>query len=686
MSIRDYSVMSDDMEKYIEIKNVLILNRGEIACRIAKTLRKMGIRSIGIYSEIDRLSPHVRIVDEAYFIGDSVISESYMNKSLIIDFIRENNIQAVHPGFGMFSEDYTFAETMKEMGVVFIGPDSESMRLMGNKIISKIEAKKANVSLIEGYIGEINDFAQARKIIEDIGFPVIVKAADGGGGKGMRIINSIEHAEDAIKIAQSEALQSFGSNKVFIEKYLKDPRHIEIQVLADKYGNIVCLGERECSLQRRYQKVIEEAPSTFVDEKMRLAMYEQVTRLVKQVNYFSVGTVEFLVDLDKNFYFAEMNTRIQVEHTVTELITGIDLVEQMIRVARGEKLSMVQEDIVLDGCAIEARIYSEDPERNYSPSQGFVTEYVEPSLQNVRIDSGICKGYEVGIYYDAMISKICSYSNNRKNAVNILSSALDEYAIKGVKTNISFLQSLLNDRFISGDTTTSFIPELFPDGFVNSIENCKNEDSSLIIIVTISMYLTSYLSKMGNHSSSDDLYNIKSHFNNSDWVVFAIDKFVYKIKLLKIVSNNSFIFEYLGVHFEVEDIVYDGIFCKFILGGLKKSIKLFKTEIPTKFLVEKGCFHGIVNVLSNTEYKYLLEIHKNIVIEDSKSVISPTSGMLADICVNVGDSIKVGQQLVIITAMKANNFICSQRDGVVANINFEKLSLINEGDEILNFL
>lgn len=670
------------MAKYIEIENVLILNRGEIVCRIAKTLKKMGIKSIGVYSEIDRLSPHVRAVDEAYFIGGSIISQSYMNKEVILAFIRDHNIQAVHPGFGMFSEDHEFAKTMQEMGVIFIGPDSESMRLMGNKIISKIEAKKANVSLIEGYIGEINDFEQAKKIISDIGLPVIVKAADGGGGKGMRIIDSLESAEDAISIARSEALQSFGSNKVFIEKYLKDPRHIEIQVLADKHGNIVCLGERECSLQRRYQKVIEEAPSTFVDQKMRLAMYEQVKSLVKQVHYFSVGTVEFLVDADKNFYFAEMNTRIQVEHPVTELITGVDLIEQMIRVARGEKLLMCQEDIVLNGCAIEARVYAEDPENNYSPSQGVVMEYIEPALQNVRIDSGICKGYEVGVFYDAMMSKVCSYANNRKDAVNILLSALDEYAIKGVKTNISFLQSLLNERFIAGDTTTSFISELFPDGFVNSIDNCKQEDALLIIISSISMYLYTYFSKILDTNIATD----KRNFNNSDWCIFVIDKFLYQVKLLELISNNSFNFEYSGVRFEIENIYYDGVFCSFVLGGLKRSVKLFKTEIPTRFTIEKGCFYGVVNVLPKVEYQYLLEIHSNIVVQVSKAVVAPTAGMLTEIYVNVGDSVKIGQHLVMITAMKANNVICAERDGIIASVNFVKSSLLNEGDEILSFV
>jgi len=450
---------------------ILIANRGEIACRIIKTARRMGIATVAVYSEADRDALHVEMADEAVFIGAAPAAESYLVADKIIEACRQTGAQAVHPGYGFLSERASFCETLEAEGIVFIGPKPKAIRAMGDKIESKKFASAARVSTVPGHIGVIADIAHARIIAAEIGYPVMIKASAGGGGKGMRIAWSEAEVAEGFERASSEAKNSFGDDRLFIEKYIVEPRHIEIQVLADAHGNVLYLGERECSIQRRNQKVVEEAPSPFLDEATRRAMGEQSVALARAVDYQSAGTVEFIVDRDRNFYFLEMNTRLQVEHPVTELITGIDLVEQMIRVAAGEKLAMAQDDIRLDGWAIESRLYAEDPYRNFLPSIGRLTRYRPPAEGLfgeviVRNDTGVFEGAEIAMFYDPMVAKLCTWAPTRQLAIEAMSEALDGFVVDGVAHNLPFLSSLMkHPRWREGRLSTGFIAEEYPDGF-----------------------------------------------------------------------------------------------------------------------------------------------------------------------------------------------------------------------------
>ena len=449
---------------------ILIANRGEIACRVIRSCRRLGIATVAIYSEADRNALHVRMADEAWPVGPAPSAQSYLNVDRILEIIAASGAEAVHPGYGFLSENAEFARRLEEAGVVFIGPPQDAVRAMGDKIESKKLAVQAGVSTVPGYVGIIDTPDEAVRIAEDIGFPVMIKATAGGGGKGMRVVNRREEMAEGFRAAASEARSSFGDERVFIEKYITRPRHIEIQVLGDRQGNIVYLGERECSIQRRHQKVIEEAPSLFLTPEVRAAMGEQAVALARAVGYHSAGTVQFIVDQDRNFYFLEMNTRLQVEHPVTELVTGVDLVEQMIRVAAGEALTLEQKDVRLDGWAIEARVYAEDARRGFLPSIGRVTDYREPAGPGIRVDAGTFEGGEISMYYDPMIAKLIAYGEDRQQATERLLDALDGYDIRGVTTNLDFLSSLLaHPRFRQGDISTNFIAEEYPDGYQDPV-------------------------------------------------------------------------------------------------------------------------------------------------------------------------------------------------------------------------
>ena len=421
------------------IKSLLIANRGEIACRIIKTAKAMGIRTIAVYSEADSNSLHVSHADKAIYIGSSSATQSYLNQDRIMDAIKISGADAVHPGYGFLSENAIFAERLEKAGIIFVGPSANAIRSMGDKIEAKKIAKKAGVSIIPGYMGEIKDIKHATKIASKIGYPIMLKAAAGGGGKGMRVVYGPDEMKQALSSAQNEAKNNFSDSRTFIEKFIENPRHIEIQLIADKHKNYVCLGERECSIQRHHQKIIEEAPSSFVDPKTRKKMYSQAVSLAEKVNYFSAGTIEFIMDNNKNFYFLEMNTRLQVEHPVTEFITGIDIVEQMIRIASGENLPFKQKDINLNGWAFESRIYAEDPSTGFLPSTGKITTYKEPfNIDGVRIDTGVYEGGEVSMFYDPMISKLCTFAPDRQSAITIMQEALSKFIIRGISHNISF--------------------------------------------------------------------------------------------------------------------------------------------------------------------------------------------------------------------------------------------------------
>ncbi|MEA3221023.1 acetyl-CoA carboxylase biotin carboxylase subunit [Immundisolibacter sp.] len=463
-------------------KKILIANRGEIACRVIRSCQRLGIATVAIYSEADRNALHVRMADEAWPVGPAPSAQSYLDIDRILEVISAAGAQAVHPGYGFLSENAEFARRLEEAGVVFIGPPQGAVRAMGDKIESKKLAVEAGVNTVPGYVGIIDTPDEAVRIAEDIGFPVMIKATAGGGGKGMRVVNRREEMAEGFRAATSEARSSFGDDRVFIEKYITRPRHIEIQVLGDRQGNIVYLGERECSIQRRHQKVIEEAPSVFLTPEVRRAMGEQAVALARAVGYHSAGTVEFIVDQERNFYFLEMNTRLQVEHPVTELVTGVDLVEQMIRIAAGEPLALRQDDVTLTGWAIEARVYAEDARRGFLPSIGRLTDYQEPTGPGIRVDSGTYEGGEISMYYDPMIAKLIAYGEDRAQATARLVDALDSYDIRGVTTNLDFLGSLLSHpRFATGDISTNFIAEEYPDGYAEPPVDDKERELFAVI-------------------------------------------------------------------------------------------------------------------------------------------------------------------------------------------------------------
>src|SRR5215213_9245612 len=452
-------------------KRILIANRGEIACRVIKTARRMRIETVAVYSEADRDALHVDMADDAVLIGPPAAADSYLVMEKIIEACRKTGAEAVHPGYGFLSERESFPRALDKAGIVFIGPNAGAIAAMGDKIESKKAAAKANVSTVPGHLGVIEDDSQAVKIADEIGYPVMIKASAGGGGKGMRIAHSTSEVAEGFGLAKAEAKASFGDDRVFIEKFIVNPRHIEIQVLGDKHGNVIYLGERECSIQRRNQKVIEEAPSPLLDETTRRKMGEQAVALAKAVNYDSAGTVEFVAGQDKSFYFLEMNTRLQVEHPVTELVTGIDLVEQMIRSAAGEKLTLSQKDVTLTGWAVESRVYAEDPFRNFLPSIGRLVKYRPPaevSLDGitVRNDTGVTEGGEISIHYDPMIAKLVTHGPSRDIAITAQSNALDAFVIDGIRHNIPFLSALMaHERWQAGRLSTGFIAEEFPEGF-----------------------------------------------------------------------------------------------------------------------------------------------------------------------------------------------------------------------------
>src|SRR5687768_11428957 len=470
-------------------KRILIANRGEIACRIIKTARRMGIATVAVYSDADKDALHVAMADQAVPIGPPPAAESYLVIEKIVEACKKTGAEAVHPGYGFLSEREAFPLALSKAGIVFIGPNAKAIAAMGDKIESKKAAAAAKVSTVPGHLGVIADEKEAVKIADQIGYPVMIKASAGGGGKGMRVAHSKAEVRDGFERARSEAKSSFGDDRVFIEKFIVDPRHIEIQVLGDAHGNVIYLGERECSIQRRNQKVVEEAPSPFLDEKTRRAMGEQAVALAKAVDYQSAGTVEFIVDKDRNFYFLEMNTRLQVEHPVTELVTGIDLVEQMILIAAGEKLAISQDDVKLNGWAIESRLYAEDPYRNFLPSIGRLTRYRPPAEGKfgdvvIRNDTGVTEGSEISMYYDPMIAKLCTFAPTRAAAVDAMSDALDEFVVDGVEHNIPFLAALMrHPRWREGRLSTAFIAEEYPDGFAPILPT--GEDRAVIAAVAV---------------------------------------------------------------------------------------------------------------------------------------------------------------------------------------------------------
>jgi propionyl-CoA carboxylase alpha chain len=658
-------------------EKVLIANRGEIALRIMKTLKKMGIKSVAVYSEADSNAKHVQYADEAHYIGSSPATESYLSIKNIIAAIRSSGAEAVHPGYGFLAENANFANILKREGITLIGPSAQVIKKMGDKIEAKKIAIDSGVSTVPGYMGTINSATQAVEIAEGIGFPIIIKAAAGGGGRGMRVVRNAKEMEKAYDSARFEAENSFSDGRVFIEKLIIAPRHIEIQLLADQYGNAVCLGERECSIQRYHQKVIEEAPSPFLDEETRQKMYSEVIALSKRVGYYSVGTVEFMVDKDRNHYFLEMNTRLQVEHPVTELVTGLDLVEQMIRVAASEKLSFTQEDINLKGWAMECRICAEDPTRGFLPSSGRILDYQEPPKSaNIRVDSGTGPGGEISMFYDPMIAKLCTYSETREETIEQMSRALSLYVIKGISHNISFLEALIkNPKFIKGDIHTGFIEEEYPDGFSGA------ELTSEITKVFLSTAIFAHLTEQKRAACVVDQITMQSNKIGTRWVV-TIDNERYPVVIKPVEDGYNIRYGAERIYIRSSWNIGSHLFTA-IVNAAKVNIKI--ENIATGYLLT----HSGISVEAYVRSPKVSELESLIPSksdqEEQIEVLAPLSGQVIGIKIKEGDEVTPGQELIVLTAMKMENIIASERAGKIAKVMVKEMENVSSGQVLLEF-
>ena len=653
-------------------KKILIANRGEIACRVIKTCRKMGIKTVAVYSDADRNAMHVEMADEAVHIGESPSAKSYLQIERIVKACKQTGAEAVHPGYGFLSENKAFQEALAKAKIIFIGPDAHAIEAMGDKITSKKLAAKAGVSTVPGYMGIIADVSEAKKIAKQVGYPVMLKASAGGGGKGMRIARSESEVEEGFLRSQSEAKSSFGDDRMFIEKYIEEPRHIEIQVIADRHDNTLYLNERECSIQRRHQKVIEEAPSPFLDAKTRKAMGEQAVQLAKAVKYVSAGTVEFIVDTKRNFYFLEMNTRLQVEHPVTELITGLDLVELMIRVAYGEKLPFKQKDVKINGWALESRVYAEDPYRNFLPSTGRLVRYVPPAeSKNVRVDTGVQEGGEISVFYDPMIAKLCSWGKDRKEATAHMRAALDSYYIRGVSHNIPFLASVLGKkRFEDGNLSTNFIAEEYPEGF--SDKDLPAKDPTTLVAVAAVVH-NAYQQRAAGISGQ-----IPGHGRKvpPEWIVVAYgadgkdEEFSVTMSPEMIGGEGGAVTATARVGKKTVTIESNWTLGAALLvakvNGKAMTVQVEKRPVGYR-LAHAGAQMDVgVYTARQAELARLMP-HKPAP-DMSKYLLSPMPGLLVSLAVKEGQAVKSGETLAVVEAMKMENVLKAERDGTVKKI------------------
>lgn len=661
------------------IKKLLIANRGEIACRIIKTAQKMGIETVAVYSEADTNALHVRMADSAVYIGESAATASYLNHKAIINAVKISGADAVHPGYGFVSENPEFASKLEKLGITFVGPSSQAIKSMGDKIQAKKIAKKSGVNIVPGYIGAIKTEKEALKIADKLGYPIMLKAVAGGGGKGIRVVRSPDEMIQAFSSTRNEAKNNFSDERTFIEKFIDNPRHIEIQVIADQHGNYLCLGERECSIQRNHQKVIEEAPSPFLTEKVRKKMYAQSIALAKTVGYYSAGTVEFIVDDQSNFYFLEMNTRLQVEHPVTELITGLDIVELMIRVANGEKLSLTQKDITLNGWALESRIYAEDPTCGFLPSTGRVEVYREPEKsESIRVDTGIYEGGEVSMFYDAMIAKLCSYGPDRKSAINKMCEALDKFVIHGISNNIGFLQSVLkSDKFVKGDISTNFIAQEYKDGFSGA--TITDEGTAVILCSAVFIFLSDIKRSM----DVDGRLHGGSKSLGTRWVV-SMNNLNYPVTAHSLVDDGYKI-SFANRRFYITS--------KWVIGS-----KLFPCTVNGKqytVQISKRIRNGWVLTTMGASLECMVltpraaELKKfmpTLQQEDASSEITAAiSGRIVSVRVSAGDKVSKGQTLLVMEAMKMENVLTASRDGIVSSVMVKENDIVSAGDNLLSF-
>ena len=646
---------------------ILIANRGEIACRIMRTAKRMGIATVAVYSDADAGTPHVTMADEAVHIGGAASADSYLRADQIIEAAQQTGAEAIHPGFGFLSENADFVNAVEAAGLVFIGPGPKAIAVMGDKIESKALAESAGVSIVPGTPGAVEDVDTALAAAKKIGYPVMVKASAGGGGKGMRVIESADELADGMRAAMSEAQTAFGDSRVFIEKFVVQPRHIEIQLLADQHGNVVYVGERECSIQRRHQKVIEEAPSPFISPETRAAMGSQAVDLAKAVDYRSAGTVEFIVGADQDFYFLEMNTRLQVEHPVTEMVYGLDLVEQMIRVAADEKLSITQDDIVADGWAIEARVYAEDPARGFLPSIGQLTRYREPAGDSVRVDSGVEEGGEISMYYDPMIAKLVAHAPTRDAAMDRLHLALDHYEIDGIASNRQFLSAVLeNKAFRSGNLTTGFIAEEFDGDFV-AVPPEAAQSARLTALGTAIVALR----------------QDERHFGQDGRDFVVIDQAGTRTHVVVAGLSNT-----------QAELVVDGK-TVVINGLIRGPVHLFDGTINEEPVAVQVRQHGHLISLTRGSSRLALSVlparyaamldHMPAAAEGAGAdeIAAPMPGQITKLLVEIGDEVQAGQDVAIIEAMKMENVLSSEARGSVKSIEVKIGDNLNVDDIIM---
>ncbi|WP_398475385.1 acetyl-CoA carboxylase biotin carboxylase subunit [Tardiphaga sp.] len=653
-------------------KKILIANRGEIACRVIKTARKMGIKTVAVYSEADRDALHVEMADEAVFIGPPAAAESYLLIEKIVEACKATGAEAVHPGYGFLSEREAFPRALEAAGIVFIGPNPGAIAAMGDKIESKKAAAAAKVSTVPGHLGVIEDDKHAVKIADEIGYPVMIKASAGGGGKGMRIAHSTSEVAEGFNLAKAEAKASFGDDRVFIEKFIVDPRHIEIQVLGDKHGNVIYLGERECSIQRRNQKVIEEAPSPLLDEATRRKMGEQAVALAKAVNYDSAGTVEFVAGQDKSFYFLEMNTRLQVEHPVTELVTGVDLVEQMIRVAAGEKLALAQKDVTLTGWAVESRVYAEDPFRNFLPSIGRLVKYRPPAESHmeggvtVRNDTGVQEGGEISIYYDPMIAKLVTHAPSRAAAIDAQANALDAFYVDGIRHNIPFLSALMvHPRWRSGNISTGFIAEEFPNGFA---AKAPEGDVARRIAAVAAAVDAVYGERKRQISGQMIGRPVVRAGRRAVWLEreevlldVARDGDATTVAFINADGKAG------AVHHVVSSWkpgvpVWDGK-----IDGHHVAMQV-RPQASGIRIAHQG-YEVAVNVYTEAEAAAARLMPIGVKADTGKKLLCPMPGLVVSIAVTEGQEVKAGETLAVVEAMKMQNVLRAERDGTVKKIH-----------------
>ncbi len=659
-------------------EKILIANRGEIACRVIRTCRRLGIRTVAIFSEADADSLHVRMADEAVAIGASPAAESYLVAERIVEACKATGAQAVHPGYGFLSERAGFARALEEAGIVFIGPPVPAIEAMGDKIESKRLARNAGVSTVPGSLEAIADPAAALRIAREIGFPVMIKASAGGGGKGMRIALGEDELAEGIERARSEARASFGDDRVFLEKFVEEPRHIEIQVLGDRHGNLLYLNERECSIQRRHQKIIEEAPSPFLDAATRRAMGEQAVALARAVDYHSAGTVEFIVDRHRNFYFLEMNTRLQVEHPVTELVTGLDLVELMIKVAAGEHLGLRQEDVRLDGWAIESRVYAEDPRRGFLPSTGRLVRYAEPEGPGVRVDSGVVEGGEVSIFYDPMIAKLCAWGPDRGTAIARSRAALDSFVVRGPGHNVDFLGAVLaSARFAEGRLSTAFIAEEYGDRFDgHELSRERLEELAAVVVAMRVREAARAVAVDGQLRSwcppAERAWSVSF---GEVAVAVVVQGPAIEGELEVVVDDRS-----LSVRLDWRPGL---LLVRAQVGG--ETLTLQADPVSEGYEIRHGGARLRTVVQTRRAADYASRMPKKVPPDTSSLVRSPMPGLIVSVAVIEGEEVKLGQDLCILEAMKMENVLRAERDGRIAEVKVKARDAVAADQVLMTF-